>query len=292
MKKVRVMAVGAATLACVVVVGGATAATAKKAAETTVTSVSPEHGPIGGGTIVVIKGKNLVGATAVDFGLTPAATFTPKGNVIVAVAPAESVSTVDIAVTTSLGTSAPNPPNDQFSYVTGPTIQSVTPRAGADTGGTNVTISGTDFGSATQVEFGSVSVPFTIRSSQAITLVTPGPEPVGTVAVSVATPDGATPPDRVAVFTYASRVPIVRTVGPPTGPIGQLVTITGSRFAKKGSTVDFGSTPADSVTVKNGRTITADAPAGSGTVDVTVTDAQGTSSTSLADEFTYTAPAT
>jgi hypothetical protein len=290
MKRFSVLAVGVFTAAGLVVAGGTTAASAHKPPMTTVTSVSPQHGPTAGGTIVVIHGKNLVGATAVDFGSTPAATFTPKGNEIVATSPGpEAVSAVDVRVTTSLGTSAPNPPHDQFSFVSGPTIQSVFPRAGSDTGGTKVTIAGTDFSAATEVEFGNVSIPFTIRSSQAITLVTPGPEPVGTVPVSVATPDGTTPADPVATFTYASRVPVVRLIEPPSGPVGQQVTISGSRFVKKGTTVDFNLTPATSVTVENSRTITADAPAGSGTVDITVTDAKGTSSTSSADEFTYTA---
>ena len=201
-----------------------------------------------------------MGATAVDFGSTPASSFSPKGNEIVASSPAEISGTVDVRVTTSLGTSAANPPKDQFSYVTGPTIQSVTPRAGADTGGTKVTIAGTGFTGATNVEFGSVSVDFVVQSSQAITLVTPGPEPDGTVAVSVATPDGTSPTDTAATFKYASRVPIVRAIEPQSGPVGQQVTITGSRFAKKGTTVDFGSTSATSATVENDTTIVADAP--------------------------------
>lgn len=289
MKRVSVLAVGAIAIAgLLVAAGGTTTASAKKPPKTTVTSVSPQHGPIGGGTFVVIQGKNLVGATAVDFGSTPAAAFTPKGNEIIATSPPEPVGMVDITVTTSLGSSAPNPPNDQFSFVTGPTIQSITPHVGADTGGTKVTIAGTDFGSATMVEFGGVSIPtFTIQSSQAITVVTPGPEPDGTVPVSVMTLDGATPSDTAATFTYASRVPIVGAVTPNMGTVGQQVTITGARFTKKGTTVDFDLTPATSVSVVNSHTITADAPSGTGTVDITVTDAKGTSSTSSADEFTY-----
>ncbi len=287
MRKFSVLAVGALTIAGLVVAGGATTASAHKPPKTTVTSVSPEHGPIGGGTIVVIHGKNLVSVTAVDFGPRAAATFTPKGNEIVATSPSEAVSTVDITVTTTLGTSALNPPHDQFSFVTGPTIQSVTPRIGSDIGGTKVTIAGTDFSAATGVEFGGVSLPFTIQSSQAITVVTTGPQPVGTVPVSVATPDGTTPADPVATFRYASRVPIVRSIEPQNGTVGQQVTITGTRFVKKGTTVDFNLTPATSVRVMNNHTITADAPVGSGTVDITVTDAQGTSSISSADEFTY-----
>ena len=262
MKRLTAIAFGMLALTGFVVVAGASAVSAHKAALTTVTSVSPQHGPTGGGTFVVIKGKNLVGATAVDFGSTPATTFSPKGKEIVATSPGEIAGTVDIRVTTSLGMSALNPPKDQFSYVTQPTIQSVTPRAGADTGGTKVTIAGTDFTGATNVEIGAVSVHFVIQSNQAITLVTPGPESDGADPVSVTTPDGMTPADSAATFTYASRVPIVRAIEPQSGPVGQQVTITGARFAKKGTTVDFGLTPATTVTVENGTTIVADSARG------------------------------
>ena len=108
------------------------------------------------------------------------------------------------------------------------------------------------------------------------------------MAVSVVTPDGTTPADPAATFTYASRVPVVRAIEPQSGSVGQSVTITGSLFTKKGTTVDFGANVATSVSVVNGHTITADAPDGSGSVDVTVTNAQGTSSTSSADVFSYT----
>ncbi len=76
---------------------------------------------------------------------------------------------------------------------------------------------------------------------------------------------------------------------PASGPAagGTQVTITGSSFG--GATaVDFGSTAATDVTVNSaGTEITAVSPAGSGTVDVTVTTPAGTSRTSAADQFTY-----
>ena len=68
------------------------------------------------------------------------------------------------------------------------------------------------------------------------------------------------------------------------------MTITGTSFT--GATaVDFGVTAATNVTVVNDTTITADSPAGSGTVDVIVVTPAGSSPTSPADEFTYTAVA-
>ena len=86
---------------------------------------------------------------------------------------------------------------------------------------------------------------------------------------------------------------MVTGLSPTSGPAtqaGTLVTITGTSFT--GATaVDFGTTPATNVTVVNGTTITADSPAGTGTVDVTVMTPAGTSVTSSADQFTYTAVA-
>jgi hypothetical protein len=294
MKRIGVVAVGTLLAMGAVVTGLAgSAGAAPKPAMTTVKSVSPDHGATSGGTVVTIKGKNVIGVTAVDFGNTPAQTFTPKGNnSIVATSPAELEGTVDVTVTTSLGTSVTSPA-DEFTYVGGAAVQSVSPRIGADTGGTRVTIAGTGFTGATEVQFGSTSVPFTIDSDLAISTVSPSNGGVpAKVDVTVTGPDGTTPIDPADVFTFAVRVPVVSSIEPQSGAVGTEVTITGSRFTKKGTTVDFGSTPATSFTVVNSKTITAEAPAGTGTVDITVSDAKGTSSASSADQFTYASPAT
>jgi hypothetical protein len=89
------------------------------------------------------------------------------------------------------------------------------------------------------------------------------------------------------------------TGGPPSG--GTMVNISGRSFAEQptcflpvgGATeVKFGSTPASSFTVNSDSSITAVAPAGTGTVDVTVIGAEGTSATSSADHYTYGFPPT
>ena len=93
----------------------------------TVTSVSPNHGYTTGGTSVTISGNYLIGATAVDFGSTPAASFTLNGNTLTltAVSPVESQGTVDVTVTTPGGTSALSA-SDQFTYSPPPPIISTT----------------------------------------------------------------------------------------------------------------------------------------------------------------------
>jgi hypothetical protein len=54
-----------------------------------------------------------------------------------------------------------------------PTVTSVSPNVGTDSGGRLVTISGSDFTNATEVEFGSDPVDFTVNSDTEITTVSP-----------------------------------------------------------------------------------------------------------------------
>ena len=82
--------------------------------------------------------------------------------------------------------------------------------------------------------------------------------------------------------------PQVTGVTPATGAAsgGTEVTVSGSGFT--GATeVLFGATPATDVAVLSDGELTATAPPGGGSVDVTVTNAYGTSAAVAADRFTY-----
>lgn len=85
----------------------------------TVTAVIPNSGPTGGGTAVLITGTNFTGATAVNFGAGNPATFTVVSATAITVAsnPSGSAGTIDVRVTTPLGTSA-IVAADQFTYST------------------------------------------------------------------------------------------------------------------------------------------------------------------------------
>jgi hypothetical protein len=92
-------------------------------------------------------------------------------------------------------------------------------------------------------------------------------------------------------ITSASCIPnppAVTSLSPTSGPAsgGTSVTITGTDFTGA-SAVKFGGTAAASFAVNSDTQITATSPAGSGTVDVTVTTIGGTSATSASDEFTF-----
>jgi len=84
-------------------------------ARPTVTRVSPASGSHLGGTTVTITGTNLSAATAVHFG-TKLATVVSDGPTSITVrAPAASIGTVAVTVTTAGGTSATSPA-DRYRY--------------------------------------------------------------------------------------------------------------------------------------------------------------------------------
>jgi alpha-tubulin suppressor-like RCC1 family protein len=249
----------------------------------TVSSVEPNYGPAAGGTSVTITGANVGQATRVKFGSAEATGLkVNSGTSITAVSPAgTNGSTVDVTVDTPGGTS-PASSSDRFTYGVG--VTKLAPSSGPPTGGTSVTITGHGFTGATAVKFGSSeATSFIVESDTTITAVAPAG--VGVVDVTVSAPEGTSPTSPVDQFSYA---PVVTRVSPDIGGAagGTSVTITGSNFT--GATaVKFGSNEAASFKVESDTTITATAPAGHKTVDVTVTGPGGTSTKSAADEFIY-----
>jgi hypothetical protein len=88
-------------------------------------------------------------------------------------------------------------------------------------------------------------------------------------------------------------VPSVTAVTPASGPAtgGTQVTVTGNALSQV-TAVDFGGTPSSGFVVDSPTEVSATVPAGSGTVDVTVTTPGGTSAQSTADQYTYAGAAT
>ncbi len=83
-----------------------------------------------------------------------------------------------------------------------------------------------------------------------------------------------------------AAAPAITAISPNNGRQGSAVTITGSGFGDH-SQVLFGATRSPLVSVDSADSISAAAPAGSGTVDVRVGDAGGLSAASPADRFAY-----
>jgi len=255
----------------------------------TVTAVSPTVGPTGGGTTVTITGTGFSTASptgAVKFGAANASYTINSNTQITATSPAAVAATYDITVTNPGGASATSAA-DQFTYVPAPTVTSISPNAGPATGGTIITITGTNFTGATAVNFGgTAATSFTVNSSTSITATSPATS-AGTVDVRVATVGGFSATSAADQFTFVAA-PVVTSISPTAGPTvgGTSVTITGANFS--GATaVTFGATAATGFTVNSSTSITATSPAGTGIVDVRVTTIGGTSATSAADQFAY-----
>ncbi len=92
----------------------------------TVTAVSPAQGSEGGGTAVTISGVDLAGATAVEFGNTPATGvgYNSATQQVTATSP-PGTGIVDVNVVTPSGTSQVDPPGDQFTYIMTPVFSGV-----------------------------------------------------------------------------------------------------------------------------------------------------------------------
>jgi IPT/TIG domain len=165
-----------------------------------VAGVSPTEGPEAGETTVQIGGSGFTGTTAVKFGSTAAKSFVVNSaDSITAVSPKGSGS-VEVTVTTPAATSAATPA-DTFSYRPAPTVTEMTPKTGPETGGTEVTITGTNFTTASSVSFGATPASMVkVNSAESITAVSP--PGTGTVSVTVKTAGGTSASIPADEFTY------------------------------------------------------------------------------------------
>ncbi len=254
-----------------------------------VTSISPSSGAEIGGTSVTVTGSALQNATSVDFGPTPGTIAADTATSITVTSPAGTGS-VSVVVRTPGGT-ATSPA--QFTYLApppSPTISGISPSSGPTSGGTSVTLTGTNLANTTGVTFGTGHG--TVTSDTATSITVTSPAGVGSVNVTVATPGGSAAAPAQFTFITPAGSPVVTHVSPAAGPFsgGTVVTITGNSLSYA-SGVSFGTQPAFFYNV-SATSITAVAPAGSGAVDVSVTTPAGTSSPNpSADTFTYAAPA-
>ncbi|HEU5002286.1 MAG TPA: IPT/TIG domain-containing protein, partial [Actinomycetota bacterium] len=186
------------------------------------------------------------------------------------------------------GDAAASPMTDLLTPPPPPTISSFSPTSGPGTGATMVTINGTNLAGTTAVTFGGItatSTGFNAAGTQVTATTAAGS---GAVSVTVAAPGGnATAPGS---FTFSGPPPpVVTSVSPASGPAdgGTTVTINGSNFTGV-TAVSFGGAPATGL-IENGSgtVIAATSPAGSGTVNVTVTTPAGTSAAVSTDQFAY-----
>ena len=132
-------AAGAADVTVTTPGGTSSPSTYTYVAQPTITNLSPNAGPVAGGTSVTITGTNFTDVSGVNFGSTAAQIYTVDSNSqITAFSPVGSAGVVDITVTTPGGTSTTSAA-DQFTYnLPPPTVTNgnITIIGASGTGGT------------------------------------------------------------------------------------------------------------------------------------------------------------
>ncbi len=278
----------------------------------TVTGLSPTGGSVSGGSTITITGSGFAKTSTVNF--VEESRGTPTTDNVVITVPASGPnsggctsttctaavpsvvvgSTYFVTVSTPTGTSADGP---VYTFTTGtPQITAVgstpasSPLGGPSTGGTAVTISGSDFVTGDTVNFvqesggqpvtngavvgaTAVTVSRTGANTVVITALAPSIAIGTTYFVSVTSPSNGTAANGSQnVFTYQTVVPTVNTISPTSGPTSNnpsnstLISISGTGF-QSNAVVSFvpeagGTTlTATSVTYTSSVLITATPPA-------------------------------
>ena len=231
-------------------------------AHPSVSSLSPNAGPIAGGTKVTINGANFVSGAGVKFGATASGSVTfVSATQLKAVAPAHAAGTVDVTVTTPGGTSA-LVTGDHYAYGV-PTVTSFAPGSGIT--GSVVTINGGGFAPGATVKFGATASPsVTFVSGTQVKAVVPNGAVTGKVSVTTVAGTGTS----VSNFTVTLSI---TSFSPASGPTGTVVTINGVGF-NSSSTVKFNGHAASSVVHVSSTKLKATVPSTATTGPITVTN--------------------
>ncbi|WP_242926236.1 IPT/TIG domain-containing protein, partial [Pontibacter vulgaris] len=185
----------------------------------TITSFTPASGPVG--TVVTVTGSNFTGATQVYVGNGMATAFTVVSDTELKVTVPALASTGRIVVRTSNGQVTSS---GTYSVTGAPVITSFTPASGPV--GTVVTVTGRHFTGATQVYVGNgMATAFTVVSDTELKVTVPALASTG--AIRVITNKGQVIGSGRYTVTGA---PTITSFTPASGPVGTVVTVTGSNF--------------------------------------------------------------
>lgn len=251
--------------------------------------IEPSSGPTGPNEarFVKIEGTGFKQGATVTFGAVTATSVTVLDSEhIIVNAPDQAAGTVDVTVTNPDHTSATK--TGAYTYFTPVRVRSITPTSGPATGGTSVTIAGSNFQQGATVAFDDQQATNVVVNGDGtqITATTPAHHP-GVATIVVVNPDHSRGylPFGFA-FTGDSNPPptaalAIREVFPPVGPTagGAHVIIRGSGFTAS-TTVTFDGIAATQVTLLDSQTLTVVTPAhAAGPVAVTVSNGNGTTAT-------------
>jgi uncharacterized protein with beta-barrel porin domain len=169
-----------------------------------IASVSPATGPTAGGTSVTLSGSDFSGATSVTFGGVAATISAITATTITVTTPAHAAGAVDVVVMTASGSGTKS---NGYTYVapTPPSLTAALPVSGPTSGGTAVTLTGTNLSGATSVTFGGTAATFTANTATSITATAPA-HAAGVVSVVVSTTSGSATLSNGYTYTAALSV--------------------------------------------------------------------------------------
>jgi hypothetical protein len=289
MKRYNVLAIGVAMCFAVLIAACGDDEPTTPTPAPTLTSVAPTAGPVAGGTAITLTGTNFIaGATVTVGGNAATAVVVVNATTITCTTPAGTAGAAAVSVTTASGTASLPA---AFTYTPAPTLTGVAPTQGPLAGGTDITLTGTNFVAGATVSVGgNAATAVVVVDATTITCTTPAGA-VGPADVSVTTAGGTA--NLLATFTY-NPPPTITTVGPDAvGAVsgGMHHTITGTGFVANAAgtnTVTIGGNPCTNVVTVDDTTITCDSPAAAaaGATTLEVTNSNGTASSA----FTYFDP--
>jgi acid phosphatase len=168
-----------------------------------ISSLSPPSGPDTGGTSVTISGTGFAAGATVSFGGVAATNVNVLGSTTVtAITPAHAGGAVNVVVTNPGGQTGTSV--NGYTYAATPqppTVGSVSPSSGPTTGGTSITITGTNFAAGASVTLGgTLASNVVVTNSTTITATTPA-HAAGSVDVVVTNTNGQSG-GKLNAFTY------------------------------------------------------------------------------------------
>ncbi len=261
-----------------------------------VARVTPEVGPIAGGTRVTVIGAGFASGATVTFGGQPATGVQVVGGATIsAVTPAGAVGPVDVEVTQAGRAAKLSLGYWYFDPSKGgptPSIANITPALGPQTGGTTVLVTGGGFAPGARVFFGTKeATAVTVVNGSTLSATTAAADSPGPVDVRLQNPDGQVVTQQQGfVFVDPSSLgpaPVLTSVTPNQGGSADTTPVAvAAQNVNQGALVFAGGVPATAVTVGTGTVDASFGPHEPGVVDVVITNPDGQSGR-LTSGFTY-----
>lgn len=254
-----------------------------------VTAVTPNAGPVTGGTIVYIDGKDIQNGVTVKIGTTDVAvTYYSTSRIRVTSPTSATTGAVDIILTNPDGQNIVVPGGFTYEAVT-PVITNISPNNGALAGGDIVYIDGKNFDPNMTLTVDGNVVPIDqFYSSSRIRFIAPARTTAGIVSVVLTLPSGTSVSTS---YTYnappVAAAPVITAISPASGPAagGTIVYIDGTGF-NKNAVVMVGSKQVAINTYYTAKRIRIITPAGTkGVVDLQIINPDGQVSNIVSFEY-------